>query len=571
MITGSEILLESLIAEGVDTIFGYPGGQIMSVYDKLYDYSDRLHHVLVRHEQGAIHAAQGYARMKGAPGVVTVTSGPGATNVITGVADAMIDSTPVVIIAGQVGNALLGTDAFQETDFIGLTSPITKWAYQIRRPEDVAWAVARAFYIAGSGRPGPVVLDMTKDAQVGMAEFEGYSKCSYIRTYVPCPKTPDALIAKAAQMINAAQRPYIVFGHGVMLSNAEKELEALMDKAGIPAGSTLLGLSAIPSDNPHYKGMVGMHGNIANNVMTQKCDLLIAVGMRFDDRVTGKTSEYAKQAQIIHIDIDAAEIGKIIPVELGMLGDAKDILSRLLPLVEERSHEDWEKVAERCLEIETEKVIRPEVEPTGETINMGEVVAKVSAAADDDAVIVTDVGQNQMIGARYSRFRRSRSLITSGGLGTMGFGLPAAIGAKIAAPDRKVCLFVGDGGLQMTIQELGTILQEGTGVKIILLNNNWLGNVRQWQELFFGERYSFTSLVNPDFMQIADAYGIRHRVAQTHEELDEAIAEMLSDDKPYLLDVHVTDMGMVFPMIPPGKSVEQIMLNNTEWFDYGKQ
>lgn len=564
-ITGADILLQSLIDEGVETLYGYPGGQIMPVYDRLYDYGDRLRHILVRHEQGAIHAAQGYARAKGVPGVVMVTSGPGATNVITGIADAMIDSTPVVVIAGQVGTHLLGTDAFQETDVLGLTGPICKWNYQIRRPEDVAWAVSRAFYIAKSGRPGPVVLDLTRDAQVGLAEYK-HEPCTFIRSYDPYPEVNLTDIAKAADMINAAKKPFLVFGQGVILGGAEKELQSLLTKADIPAGSTLLGLSAIPSDFPNYLGMVGMHGNIAPNVMTQQCDLLIAVGMRFDDRVTGKTSEYAKQAKVLHIDIDAAEIDKNVKTDLGLIGDAKTVLPRIEALVEKRDHSEWKKVAEECRKVEEEKVINPEVRPGEGLINMGEVVDMVAEVSGQNALIITDVGENQMIGARYSRFNQTRSLITSGGLGTMGFGLPAAIGAKMGAPERQVCLFVGDGGLQMTIQELGTILQEGTGVKIVLLNNNWLGNVRLWQQLFYNQRYSFTRMINPLYDQIAAAYGIKYRAVRDRKDLRAAVEEMLSDDKPFILNAEVKEEGMVFPMVPPGKSVNEIMLNEKEWF-----
>lgn len=563
---GAEILLKSLIAEGVDTIFGYPGGQNVAVYDQLYDYHDQLRHVLVRHEQGAIHSAQGYARAKGVPGVVLVTSGPGATNVITGVADAMVDSTPVVVIAGQVGTALLGTDAFQETDVLGMTIPITKWSYQIRRPEDISWAVARAFYIASSGRPGPVVLDLTRDAQIGMCEFN-FEKCDFIRSYVPDPKVSEETIQKAADMINKARKPFVVFGQGITHSGAEAELAAFLDKGNIPAGSTLLGLSALPTSNPHYVGMVGMHGNIAGNVMTQECDLLIAVGMRFDDRVTGKTAVYAKQADIIHIDIDAAEIGKNVPVDLGILGDAKEVLSRLTPLIEPARRDSWMELAERCLATETEKVINPEVRPDSEYLFMGEVVDAVASASNESAIIVTDVGQNQMHGARYSRFCKNRSMITSGGLGTMGFGLPAAIGAKIAVPERPVCVYLGDGGLQMTIEELGTIMQEGTGVKIILLNNNWLGNVRMWQELFWNERYSYTRMTNPDYMKIASAYGIKSRLVEKREDLADAVKEMLANnDEPFLLEVRVIEEGMVFPMVPPGKSVSEILIGKDEWY-----
>lgn len=568
-ITGAEILLESLIAQGVDTIFGYPGGQIMPVYDKLYDYQDKLHHILVRHEQGAIHAAQGYARVKGTPAFVIVTSGPGATNVITGVADAMIDSTPVVVIAGQVSNAALGTDAFQETDLIGLTTPITKWAHQVRRPEDIAEAVARAAYIAGSGRPGPVVLDLTKDAQVGMAEYVE-AKCSFIRSYVPVPEPSEDSIKEAVRMINEARRPFVVFGQGITHSGAEKELAAFLDKGDIPAGSTLLGLSALNSDNPHYTGMVGMHGNLAPNAMTQECDLLIAVGMRFDDRVTGTVNTYAKQAKKIHIDIDASEINKNVKVDLGILGDAKVVLARLTKEIDAHTRMGWKSVVEYCKATEKEKVINPEINPGSGMVKPGEVIARVAEACDGKAIVVTDVGQNQMLAARYSRFSQGRSLLSSGGLGTMGFGLPAAIGAKTAAPERQVCLFVGDGGLQMTIQELGTIMQEGTGVKIVLLNNNWLGNVRQWQQLFFGNRYSATRMINPDFEKIAQAYGLDIATVEDRKDLAPAIARMLADDKPFILNVHVEEEDNVFPMVPPGKSVNEIMLNSKEWFEYGK-
>ena len=569
MLKGSQILLESLINQGVDTIFGYPGGSIMPVYDALYDYTDRLRHILVRHEQGAIHAAQGFARVKNFPGTVIVTSGPGATNVITGVADAMIDSTPVVVIAGQVASAALGTDAFQETDLIGMTTPISKWAYQIRRPKDIAWAVARAYYIAASGRPGPVVLDFTKDAQIGMAEYVR-KNCSFIRSYVPIPEPTESSLAEAAAMIDAARKPFVVYGHGIILSGAEKELAGFLDKGNIPAGSTMLGLSALDSDNPHYTGMLGMHGSLASNVLTQECDLLIAVGMRFDDRVTGTVSTYAKQAKVIHIDIDASEIGKNIPVDLGILGDAREVLAELTRRISAGSPRDWDGEIASCEAVEKEKVIDPEVHPASGLIRPGEVISAVADACEGSAVVVTDVGQNQLFASRYSRFKQSRSMITSGGLGTMGFGLPAAIGAKVAAPDRHVCLFVGDGGIQMTVQELGTIMQEGIGVKIILLNNNWLGNVRQWQELFFDGRYSFTRMMNPDYETLAAAYGITCVSLEDRSEMPAAIERMFADDRPFILNVHVAEADNVFPMIPPGKSVGEIMLNDKDWFVYGK-
>ncbi len=565
---GSEILIRSLMAEGVDTIFGYPGGAIMPVYDTLYDFQNQLRHILVRHEQGAVHAAQGYARVSGKTGVVFVTSGPGATNAITGIADAMMDSTPLVVISGQVGASLLGFDAFQETDVLGMTLPITKWSYQIRRPEDVAWAVARAFFIARTGRPGPVVLDFAKNAQVGAAAFD-YKPVNFIRSYVPSPDVSDEKVRQAAQILNQAKRPMVVYGQGIMLSHAEKELAAFLDKTGTPAASTLLGLSALDSKNPHYKGMVGMHGNIGPNVKTNECDVLLAIGMRFDDRVTGVVSTYARQARIIHVDIDRAELNKIIPVEVGIEGDAREVLTRLTEIVNPAAHDEWEASFDKCNADERNLVSRHEVAPGAGNIRMGEVVDAVSRIGDSEPVVVTDVGQNQMISARYSTFRHSRSLLTSGGLGTMGFGLPAAVGAKVAAPERNVCVFCGDGGLQMTIQELGTIMQENLGVKIILLNNNWLGNVRQWQQLFFGSRYSFTRLANPDFMNIAESYGIAHLKVEKREELDNAVAQMLADPaQPFLLEVHVEEQDNVFPMIPPGKGVTDIMLNANAWYDY---
>ena len=565
MITGSEALWLSLIQEGVDTVFGYPGGQIMPVYDSLCNYQDKVRHILVRHEQGAIHAAQGYARVGGNPGVVIVTSGPGATNVITGVHDAMTDSTPVVVITGQVSSAALGTDAFQEADVIGLTGPISKWNYQIRTADEVAWAVARAFYIARTGRPGPVVLDFTKDAQVGLTDFK-YEKCDFIRSYVPDPKIPDQALHKAVALLNAAERPFLVFGQGVLLGHAEKELEAFLRKGDIPCGSTLLGLSALPSDFPLYRGMIGMHGNIAPNMMTNACDVLIAVGMRFDDRVTGTVATYARQAKVIHIDIDPSEIGKIIPVEAGIRGDAKKVLALLTEKMEERRHPEWNAGFDRCDSVEKEVVIDPEVHPAGGMLRMGEVVDRVVSATGNKAVVVTDVGQNQMMGARYSRFSETRSFISSGGLGTMGFGLPAAIGAKIAAPARTVCLFVGDGGIQMTMQEFGTIMQEQIGVKVVLLNNNWLGNVRQWQEMLFGQRYSQTRMMNPDYAMIARAYGIRCVTVERREELEAGLEAMFSDDAPFILDVHVLEEGMVMPMVPPGKGIHQIMITDSEWY-----
>ena len=565
-ISGAAALWKSLMEEGVDTVFGYPGGQIMPVYDSLCDFEQDIRHILVRHEQGAVHAAQGYARIKGQPGVVIVTSGPGATNVVTGIVDALTDSTPLVVVTGQVSSAALGTDAFQEADVTGLTGPISKWNYQIRRAEDVAWAVARAFYIARTGRPGPVVLDFTKDAQVGLTDFH-YEKCDYIRSYIPEPKISDLSIRQAVDLLDRAERPLVVFGQGVILSGAEQALKDFLTKGDIPAGSTLLGLSSLSSDFPLYQGMIGMHGNVAPNIMTNQCDLLIAVGMRFDDRVTGTVNTYATQAHVIHIDIDPSEIGKIIPVTVGIKGDARKVLSLLTEKMQARKHPQWLEGFRRCREVEQEKVIRPEVHPAKGDIHMGEVVDTVSRLSGEKAIVVTDVGQNQMIAARYSRFSQTRSFLSSGGLGTMGFGIPAAMGAKIAAPDRPVCLFVGDGGIQMTLQEFGTIMQENIGVKIFLLNNNWLGNVRQWQELFFGKRYSQTRMLNPDYRLIAQAYGIRCIVVNRREELEDAVRESLADNAPVLVDIHVMQESNVMPMIPPGKGINQIMLSENEWYE----
>ena len=564
-ITGAEGLIKSLIAEGVDLVFGYPGGAIIPVYDKLYDYTDQLKHILVRHEQGATHAAQGYARVTGRPGVVIVTSGPAATNVITGVSDALMDSTPLVVITGQVASSFLGSDAFQETDVVGITQPITKWAYQIRRAEDIPWAVARAFYIANTGRPGPVVLDIAKDAQNGLLEWS-HKKCDYIRSYIPCPKIKDEDLKMAADLINSAKRPMILSGHGVMISGAEKELAAFAEKADIPVAATLLGLSTMPSNHRLYKGMLGMHGNIGPNVNTNRSDVIIAIGMRFDDRVTGDTSKYAKQAKIIHIDIDSSEFDKNIKTEATIHGDAREVLEKLLPLINPADHSEWLATFDVCDKVERDKVVEREVYRTEGTMTMGEVAYKVSKATGDKAVLVTDVGQNQMFSSRYFRYTDPKSILTSGGLGTMGFGLPAAIGAKMGAPERTVCFFCGDGGLQMTIQELGTIMEYGTDVKIILLNNNFLGNVRQWQELFFKSRFSQTPMVNPDFIAIAKAYNIAAENVETREQLDDAIARMLNHKGAYMLNVNIDATDMIFPMTPPGAGVDDIMLNATEMY-----
>lgn len=564
-ISGADALLQSLICEGVDLVFGYPGGSIIPVYDRLYDYQDQIKHVLVRHEQGATHAAQGYARVTGRPGVVIVTSGPAATNVITGLSDALMDSTPLVVITGQVATPFLGFDAFQETDVVGITQPITKWSYQIRRPEDVAPAVARAFYIASTGRPGPVVLDFAKDAQVGLTEFN-YKKCDYIRSYIPYPEIDDTDLQRAANIINASERPMILSGHGVMIANAEKELAEFAEKGDIPVAATLLGLSTMPSSHRLYKGMLGMHGNIGPNINTNRADAIIAIGMRFDDRITGNVKTYAPNAKIIHIDIDSSEFDKNIATTATVHGDAREVLKKLIPLIEPKKRTEWLGTFEQPEKVELEKVIEPAIHPTGERMTMGEVVNRVSEATGHNAIVVTDVGQNQMLSARYFKYTEPRSILTSGGLGTMGFGLPAALGAKMGAPDRTVCFFTGDGGLQMTIQELGTILEYHTDVKIILLNNNFLGNVRQWQALFFNDRFSQTPLVNPDFVMIAKAYGLGAEEVKCREELDGAIERMLNHDGAYLINVNIDEHDMIFPMTPAGSNVDHIMLNASECY-----
>ena len=560
-ITGREALIQSLLDEGVDTIFGYPGGQIIPVFDALYDFKDKVNHILVRHEQGATHAAQGYARTSGKVGVALVTSGPGATNTITGIADAMLDSTPIVVITGQVPSSLLGSDAFQEADVVGISQPISKWAYQIRKAEDIPAAVARAFYIASSGRPGPVVLDITKDAQNGFLEYT-YKKETFIRSYQPKPEVKQSEIEVAAEMINQAKKPLALIGQGVILGGAEKELLAFIEKSGIPTASTILGLSAIPSDHPLNVGLLGMHGNIGPNLKTNECDVLIAIGMRFDDRVTGELETYAKQAKIIHFDIDKSEINKNVPVTARVLGDVKESLPKVTELIKATNHPDWLAEFKTCYDREYNSVIKNELYPESGLLKMGEVINKVTEKTGNEAVLVTDVGQHQMMAVRYFKYTQSRSVVTSGGLGTMGFGLPAAIGAKYGAPDRTVCLFVGDGGIQMTIQELGTIMQYGVDIKIILLNNHYLGMVRQWQELFFEERYSETTMHNPDFVKIAEAYNIATRKVETREELDNAISEMLNHKGPYLLDVQVEKKGMVYPMVPAGACVTNILLGD---------
>ena len=551
--------MRSLMGEGVKTLFGYPGGAIMPVYDALYDYRDRLNHILVRHEQGAVHAAQGFARVSGQVGCAIVTSGPGATNTITGVADAMIDSTPLVVICGQVGAAFLGTDAFQEVDVVNVTSPVSKWSYQIRRAEDVAWAVSRAFYIARSGRPGPVVLDFTKNAQTELTDYEP-QRVDFIRSYDPEPDINDADIAEAARMIDEAERPLVLVGQGVELGDARKELREFVEKTDAPCGCTLLGLSALPSDHRLNMGMLGMHGNLAPNVMTNKCDLLIAVGMRFDDRVTGNIQTYARQAKIIHLDIDPAEFNKNVKVSLSVLGNCKKTLARITELITRKSHTEWVEGFAPYYEKEYQKVIHSNIHPETKQLRMAEVVHAVTEASQNKAILVTDVGQNQMIACRYFKFTEARSVVTSGGLGTMGFGLPAAIGATFGAPDRTVCLFVGDGGLQMTIQELGTIMEQKAPVKIILLNNNFLGNVRQWQAMFFNGHYSFTPMLNPDYELIAKAYDIPCQTVTERQDLAAAIERMLQTDGPYLLQCAVIEEDNVLPMTPPGANVDEMLL-----------
>ena len=553
-------MMRSLEHQGVETLFGYPGGSIMPTFDALYDHRNTLNHILVRHEQGATHAAQGFARSSGKVGVCLVTSGPGATNTITGVADAMIDSTPIVVIAGQTPTSMLGTDAFQEVDLVGVTQPISKWSYQIRRAEDVAWAVARAFYIAKSGRPGPVVLDFTKNAQTEMIDYEAVT-LDFIRSYDPIPDTDRVELQHAADLINVAERPFVLVGQGVELGNAQEELRTFLEKADIPCGCTLLGLSAIPSVHPLNKGMLGMHGNLGPNVKTNECDVLIAIGMRFDDRVTGNIETYARQAKIIHMDIDPSEINKNVKVDVAVLGDCKETLAELTKLVREKKHTDWIASFDVYAKTEFENVIAKELYPKTGPLNMGEVVRAVSEATHHEAVLVTDVGQNQMMAARYFKYTKNRSIITSGGLGTMGFGLPAAIGATFGRPDRTVCVFMGDGGLQMNLQELGTIMEQQAPVKMILMNNNYLGNVRQWQAMFFGGRYSFTPMVNPDYMKIAEAYGIPSRRVLNREDLADAIQEMLTTDGPFLLETCVIEEGNVLPMTPPGGTVSEMLLD----------
>jgi acetolactate synthase-1/2/3 large subunit len=558
-ISGAEALLKCLIEEDVDTIFGYPGGAIMPVYDKLMDYEDRLKHFLTRHEQGAAHAAQAYAMVTGKPGICFATSGPGATNLITGIANAFLDSVPMVFITAQVVSNLIGTDAFQETDIIGVSMPVTKWNCQVKKAEEIPETIAKAFYIARSGRPGPVLIDITKDAQVAKLDFK-YNKCNYIRSYNPNIPLHKKAIESAAIMINHAERPLILAGHGVLLSRAEKELRAFAEKTGIPVALTLLGLSAFPSDHRLFAGLLGMHGNYAPNILTNEADLIISIGMRFDDRVTGNLKKYAKKASIIHIEIDESEINKNVPVDIEINNDAKDVLNYILPLVRENSYEKWIREFRIFDKTEYEKVIKPETKPESGDLRMGEVVKNVSDLTAGEAIIVTDVGQNQMYAARYYKFTRPNSLVTSGGMGTMGFGLPAGIGAQIGSPGKHVITFIGDGGFQMTMQELGTILHYKIPLKIIILNNNYLGMVRQWQEMFNEKRYASTELVNPDFAMIAKAFGIPSKQVTKREELNKALEDMLSYDGPYLLNITVEKEGKVFPMVEPGSSVSEIRL-----------
>jgi len=558
-ITGADALLKCLIEEGVDTIFGYPGGAIMPIYDALLDYEGKLRHILTRHEQGAAHAAQAYSMVTGKPGICFATSGPGATNLVTGIANAFLDSVPVVFITAQVVSGLIGTDAFQETDIIGVSMPVTKWNCQVKKSQDIPDIIAKAFYIAKSGRPGPVLIDITKDAQLEKLYFK-YKKCDYIRSYNPSIPLHTNAIESAAIMINHAERPLILAGHGVLLSKAENELKTFAEKTGIPVASTLLGLSAFPSDHRLFTGMLGMHGNYGPNLLTNEADLIIAIGMRFDDRVTGNLKKYAKKATIIHIEIDEAEINKNVLVDVEINNDAKEVLKYLIPLVKENSFEKWIREFRICDKTEYEKVIKPETKPETGEIRMGEVVRLVSELTKGEAIIVTDVGQNQMYAARYYKFTHPNSLVTSGGMGTMGFGLPAAVGAKIGNPNKTVVTFLGDGGFQMTIQELGTILQYNIPVKIIILNNSFLGMVRQWQDMFFKKRYASTELINPDFVIIAKGFSIPAKRVSKREELKDSLVEMLAAKGPYLLDIIVEKEGNVFPMIEPGSSVSEVRL-----------
>ena len=559
IISGAEAVIRSLLSEGVDLIYGYPGGAIMPVYDELFKYREKLSHILVRHEQGATHAAQGYARVSGRVGVVIATSGPGATNLVTGITDAQIDSTPLVCITGQVASHLLGSDAFQETDIIGISTPVTKWNYQVTKASEIPSVLAKAFYIAKSGRPGPVLIDITKDAQFEKLNFS-YDKCDGIRSYEPTPEVSGGILKKASEVINSAKKPLIVFGQGVILGNAEEEFKKFVEKSGIPSVWTILGLSALPTSHPLNLGMVGMHGNYAPNVLTNECDVLLAIGMRFDDRVTGDLKTYAKQAKILHFEIDPSEINKNVKVDIGILGDCKESLTKLTPLIKKKEYPSWIKKFKDLAKIEIEKVIKEDLNPTKRGLTMGETISAVNKYTKGDAIIVTDVGQHQMTACRYSQFIQSKSNITSGGLGTMGFALPAAIGAKMGAPNREVIAIIGDGGYQMTIQELGTIFQNKLPVKILVLNNEFLGMVRQWQQLFFDKRYAETEMVNPDFVTIAKGYYIKANRVEERKDLDGAIKKMIFSKEPYFLEVCVEKEDNVFPMIPSGESVSNIRL-----------
>ncbi len=562
--SGSVAVLEAFLAEGADTIFGYPGGAIMPIYDALYDYNDRLKHILVRHEQGAIHAAQGYARVSGKTGVVFATSGPGATNLVTGLADAMIDSTPVVCVTGQVFAHLLGTDAFQETDVINITTPVTKWNYQVTDANEIPTVLAKAFYIANSGRPGPVLIDITKNAQLQLFEYSGYKKCEHIRSYRPKPIVRKEYIQKAADLINAAEKPFVIFGQGVILGKAEKEFKQFIEKAGIPAAWTIMGMSAIPTDHPVGVGMLGMHGNYAPNLLTNECDVLIAVGMRFDDRVTGRLDKYAKQAKVIHLDIDPAEIDKNVKATVPVWGDCKETLPLLTELVQQKVYPQWLQKFKDCLDKEEDKVIREELNPSTDILTMGEVVQRLNELTKGDAIIVTDVGQHQMVACRYAKYNQSKSNVTSGGLGTMGYALPAAIGAAYGDPSRTTVAIIGDGGFQMTLQELGTIMQFRPNVKILILNNQFLGMVRQWQQLFHEKRYSFVDITSPDFVQVAKGFGIPGKSISKREELKSSLKEMLDADGSFLLEIMVGKENNVFPMVPQGRGVSEIVLSKEE-------
>jgi acetolactate synthase-1/2/3 large subunit len=563
-ISGSEAVLRAFVAEGVETIFGYPGGAIMPIYDALYDYHDKLTHILVRHEQGAIHAAQGFARVSGRTGVVFATSGPGATNLVTGLADAMIDSTPVVCITGQVFAHLLGTDAFQETDVINITTPVTKWNYQVTDATEIPHVLAKAFYIAGSGRPGPVLIDITKNAQLQLFDYNGYEKCEHIRSYRPKPIVRKEYIEQAAKLINEAEKPFVIFGQGVILGKAEKEFQKFIEKAGIPAAWTIMGMSAIPTNHPLGVGMLGMHGNYGPNLLTNECDVLIAIGMRFDDRVTGRLDKYAKQAKVIHLDIDPSEIDKNVKATVPVWGDCKETLPLLTELVQQKVYPQWLQKFNDCMKKEQEKCIKAEMNPDTEVLTMGEVITAINELTKGDAIIVTDVGQHQMVACRYAEYNSSKSNITSGGLGTMGFALPAAIGASYGAPDRTVIAIIGDGGIQMTIQELGTIMQFKPNVKIIILNNKFLGMVRQWQELFHKNRYSFVDIESPDFVMVAKGYGIEGKSICKREDVKSALKEMLDHNGSYLLEVIVGKENNVFPMVPQGRGVAEVVLSKDE-------